>query len=54
MGYRLASGDEAIAELLLDMHLRGQTGRPSMKQVRGRLEFEYERRFDSSWQEDLQ
>jgi eukaryotic-like serine/threonine-protein kinase len=53
MGYALAAGDEDIAEMILDMHLRGQSGRPSIEKVRGRLEWEYESRYDSSWQEDL-
>ncbi len=53
MGYVLADEDEGIAEMILDMHLRGQSGRPSIEKVRGRLEWEYESRYDSSWQEDL-
>jgi eukaryotic-like serine/threonine-protein kinase len=53
MGYRLNAGDEAIAELLLDMHLRGVSGRPSSEKVSGRLEWEYETRFERTWQEDL-
>lgn len=52
MGYKVAEEDESLAELLLDMHLRGQTGRPSIEKVRGRLEWEYERRF-GAWQRDL-
>ena len=53
MGYALAAEDEDIAKMILDMHLRGQSGRPSIEKVRGRLEWEYESRYDSSWQEDL-
>jgi len=52
MGYKLESRDEPLAELLLDMHLRGQTGRPTAEKVRGRLEWEYERRH-GAWQRDL-
>lgn len=53
MGYRLAAADDGIAEMILDMHLRGQSGRPSIEKVRGRLEWEYESRYDAAWQEDL-
>lgn len=53
MGYRLDEGDQETAALLLDMLLRGVSGRPGSEKVRGRLEWEYERRFDSSWQDDL-
>jgi serine/threonine protein kinase len=53
MGYKINNEDEGIAALLLDMHLRGASGRPSSDKVRGRLEWEYENRFDSTWQEDL-
>ena len=53
MGYNLRSEDEMIAELLLDMFLRGTRGRPRIDKIRGRLEHEYERRYDVSWQTDL-
>lgn len=53
MGYSLSPEDVSFGELLLDMHLRGATGRPTSDKVRGRLEWEYERRFDTPWQEDL-
>jgi serine/threonine protein kinase len=53
MGYQLSSDDEGIAELLLDMHLRGVSGRPTVQKVRGRLDWEYEGRFGRSWSEDL-
>lgn len=53
MGYRLSSANEAIAELVLDMHLRGISGRPTAAKLRGRLEWEYENRFDRHWSEDL-
>lgn len=52
MGYKLTAEDDNLAEMLLDMHLRGQTGRPNAEKVRGRLEWEYERRF-GSWTDDL-
>jgi serine/threonine protein kinase len=53
MGYSLAGNDEAIGELLLDMHLRGQSGRPSIDAVCGRLEWEYEHRYGQPWHEHL-
>jgi eukaryotic-like serine/threonine-protein kinase len=53
MGYRLAPEDEHIATMLLEMFLRGARGRPSIDNVRGHLEWEYERRFDSKWNDDL-
>ena len=53
MGYRLAPGDDAIAELILDLHLRGVSGRPTSEKVKGRLEWEYEQRFDRTWQDEL-
>lgn len=53
MGYNLDQGDEAICEVLLDMFLRGPKSRPIIGKVRGRLEFEYERRCNSDWEEDL-
>jgi serine/threonine-protein kinase len=52
MGFKISSADEGLADMLLDMHLRGQSGRPTAEKVRGRLEWEYERRF-GSWSEDL-
>ena len=52
MNYRLKQYDESIGQLLLDMHLRGASGRPNIDKVRGILEHEYETRFDSTWQAD--
>jgi serine/threonine protein kinase len=49
LGYRLLDSDIGIAELLLDMQLRGQRGRPSIESVRGRLQSEWERRTGRSW-----
>jgi len=53
MGYRLRDQDEHIAGILLEMHLRGASGRPTIDKVRGHLESEYERRYDSNWEDDL-
>lgn len=53
MGYRIHAEDELLATLILEMHLRGATGRPSIDRVRGKLESEYERRYDSGWETDL-
>lgn len=52
MNYRLKQNDEQIGELLLNMHLRGVSGRPNIEKVKGILEYEYETRFDSEWQSD--
>ena len=52
MNYRLKQDDESIGQLLLEMHLRGASGRPSVAKVKGILEHEYETRFDSTWQSD--
>ena len=41
---RLSSEDEGIADLLLDMFLAAD-GRPTIDKIRGRLEWEYSRRF---------
>lgn len=53
MGYRISTDDDHIAEVLLDMHLRGATGRPKVSDIRGRLEYEYERRYGTDWKEDI-
>lgn len=53
MGYHLSNEDDGLAELILDMHLRGHSGRPAIDKVRGRLEWEYESRYGTSWQDDL-
>jgi serine/threonine protein kinase len=50
MGYKLGSGDEEIASMLLDMLLRGPESRPAIDKVVGRLEYEYERRFNETWE----
>ena len=47
------SEDEHIATSILEMFRRGAQGRPTIDNVRGHLEWEYERRFDSGWGEDL-
>lgn len=43
MGYQISSADEGLGGLVLDMHLRGADGRPSIDKVRGRLSWEYNR-----------
>ena len=53
MGYRIEPEDEEIAGLILEMHLRGVSGRPNIKRVKGHLEFEYDRRYNSYWKDDL-
>ena len=45
LGYHLGFEDDAIGSLILDMHLRGVNGRPAIRTVLGRLEWEYSRRF---------
>ena len=53
MGYNINAEDEELAGLILDMHLRGISGRPNIKKIKGNLEFEYERRYNSDWRLDL-
>ncbi|MBX3473578.1 MAG: serine/threonine protein kinase [Planctomycetes bacterium] len=45
MGIQVAMDDSDVAELILEMHLRGATGRPSMELVRGTLRRFLETRF---------
>lgn len=52
LGYNLHQEDESIAELLLNMHLRGSSGRPSIEKVKGILEREYEERYGNNWEVD--
>jgi serine/threonine-protein kinase len=52
LGFHLRPEDEPIGELLLDMFL-APTGRPPIDHIRGRLEWEYERRFGGEWEYDL-
>jgi serine/threonine protein kinase len=49
MGYQIADPDVGVAELVLDMHLRGPYGRPPIDKLAGRLVFEWERRTDEQW-----
>jgi len=49
MGYHVREGDLGVAELILDMHLRGQTGRPPIDRIVGRLQHEWERRTGRRW-----
>jgi serine/threonine protein kinase len=48
MGYHISDHDSAIAELVLDMHLR-PSGRPSIDRIVGRLKSEWERRAEQDW-----
>jgi serine/threonine protein kinase len=52
MGYKLALSDDSMAGLILDMFLAAN-GRPKLNEVLGRFQHEYERRFESTWEEDL-
>ena len=49
MGYQIAESDLGVAELILDMHLRGPTGRPAIDKLAGRLVVEWERRTEERW-----
>ena len=51
--YDLNFEDEGIGALVLDMFLRGASGRPSIQKILGNLEWEYERRYDTEWSTDL-
>ena len=44
MGYQISNPDLTIAGLILDMHLRGPTGRPQIDKIAGCLRYELERR----------
>ena len=48
LGYKLDFGDADLGELILDMHLRGPDGRPSIQKVRGHLEWQLGNRFEES------
>jgi serine/threonine protein kinase len=48
MGYRLDPADHDLAELILDMLLRGISGRPAIEKVVGRLQWEAEQRSESA------
>ena len=50
MEYHLDLQDQDIGELLLDMHLRGIQGRPSIDRVRGIMRRAYERETGHEWQ----
>jgi eukaryotic-like serine/threonine-protein kinase len=49
LGYHVATEDVGVAEMVLDMHLRGPSGRPAIEKVVGRLEREWEMRTDEDW-----
>jgi serine/threonine protein kinase len=53
MGYGLHDEDERLAGLLLDMFLRGTRGRPTIDNIRGHLESEYERRYGDNWEDEI-
>jgi serine/threonine protein kinase len=46
MGYQISDSDTGVAELVLDMHLRGPSGRPAIDTLAGRLTVEWQRRTD--------
>jgi serine/threonine protein kinase len=50
MECKLPMENTDIAELVLDMFLATDS-RPAIERIRGRLETEYERRFDTTWRE---
>lgn len=54
LNYSLSDEDATIAGLILDMHLRGVAGRPTIVKLRGSLEWEYERRYDTQWRTDCE
>jgi len=49
MGYQIAEEDTGVAELVLEMHLRGASHRPAIDTIAGRLIWEWERRTDEKW-----
>lgn len=54
LGYQLDLEDADLAELLLNMFLRDPKGRPSIRKIRGNLEWEYEKRYETSdWRSEL-
>jgi serine/threonine protein kinase len=53
MGYSLHQEDDRLASLLLDTFLRGTRGRPAIDTIRGRLETEYERRYEVDWEDEI-
>lgn len=49
LGYRISGSDALIAEIILDMHLRGQSGRPAIDRIAGCLTHEWEGRMEQEW-----
>lgn len=49
LGVDLHNDDADIAGIVLDMMLRGATGRPSSERLLGKLSFEFEHRFGRAW-----
>lgn len=52
IGYKVSGQDEEIAEILLEM-FRASSGRPSIDKILGNFEYEYETRYDTTWDADL-
>jgi hypothetical protein len=50
MGYRLPPENEGLADVILEMFLAPE-GRPGIDRIRGRLEYEYSRRFEADFDE---
>jgi serine/threonine protein kinase len=48
LGFQVTEQDTGVAELVLDMHLRGPSGRPKIE-IAGRLVWEWERRTEEDW-----
>jgi serine/threonine-protein kinase len=49
MGYQIPDSGLGVAELILDMHLRGPSGRPAIDKLAGRLVFEWESLTEEQW-----
>lgn len=49
LGYHISGSNALVAELILDMHLRGHSGRPPIEKIVGRLTHEWERRTEQEW-----
>lgn len=47
IGVQIAWEDTEIAEMILNMHLRGESGRPPISRLLGRFEYIYESRYGS-------
>jgi serine/threonine protein kinase len=49
LAYQIADSDIGIAELVLDMYLRGPSGRPAIDKIAGRLKFAWESQTREDW-----